>query len=90
MSVRVSDLANSTTSNTPAAFEFCDGEWYAVDGQGLPYLCLPAIRQTGPELRLSGYAQLWLQHRPWPLWRLGNLLSTARFWLWRACGGRWE
>ncbi len=37
---------------------------------------------TNQPMYWSGLVQERLQRGRW--WRLGNLLSTARFWLWRA------
>lgn len=38
--------------------------------------------------RLTGPAQTWLQHQRWPLWRIGNGLSTVRFKVWWLLEGR--
>ena len=54
---------------------------------------------TGPEQHTrSGRLQAWLHGGypptgngdPFPgAWRLGNLVSTIRYWAWRARGGKW-
>lgn len=43
---------------------------------------------------MMGRLQQWLQgypnkRRPWVAVWLGNLISSCRYWLWRARGGRW-
>jgi len=37
--------------------------------------------------RLGGRAQGWLIRKPWPLWRIGNLISDLRYWSWKRNGG---
>lgn len=64
-----------------------------MDGTGMTDGLMESRWYDPPEGRISqlaGRLQGWLHKQRWPLWRLGNGISTLRWYRWRSRGGRYD